>query len=196
MVIFFQVSGIVGLERGELQEIDPAILGLQSIRGQADAARSAARFETACQLVDRARAMKSRIWSSPRLANAVDLVGRLQPPRERPWVGVPRLLPGEQGQPELQGGQQVCRDSSVCYPALLCHYPFPVQATRQRPCPLGLGCLPTWEGVEMLLHLLEAHTLDCVELLCKYSILLPLILIHLSWSCDHFLDINPFVLEL
>ena len=37
----------------------------------------------------------------------------------------------------------------------------------------------------MVLHLLEAHTLDCLELLCKYPFSLPLILALLSRSSDH-----------
>ena len=141
IVIFFQVSGIVGLERGPHQDVDQAVLGLQALRGQADAVRASTRFETASLIVERARALKSRIWSSPQLANAVDLANRVQNPRERPWVAVPRLLPGELGQPEQQVGQQLCADSSACYPAVLCHYPFPVLEQRQRPCPLGGGVL-------------------------------------------------------
>ena len=170
-MVFFQVSGIVGLERGPLQEVDQAVLGVEALRGQADAVRASTRFEMAGLIVERARALKARVWSSPRLANAVDLYSRVQVPRERQWVTVPRLLPGDLGQPALQEGQQVCADSRACYPALLCHYPFPVLVQRPRPCPLGLGCLRTWGGVEMVLHLLEAHTLDCLELLCKYPFL-------------------------
>ena len=162
---------MVGLERGEFQGVDQAVLGLESLRGQADAVRASSRFELAGRLAERVRALKSRIWSSPQLANAVDLYQRVQPPREREWVTVPRLLPGELGQPERRGVQQLCPDEQACYPAVWCHFPFPVLAQRARSCPLGGGCLRTWEGVEMVLHLLESHTLDCLELLCKYSFL-------------------------
>ena len=162
---------MVGLERGEFQGVDQAVLGLESLRGQADAVRASSRFELAGRLVERVRALKSRIWSSPQLANAVDLYQRVQPPRERDWVAVPRLLPGELKQPGRHGAPQLCSDEQACYPAVWCHFPFPVLAQRPRSCPLGGGCLRTWEGVEMVLHLLESHTLDCLELLCKYSFL-------------------------
>ena len=161
---------MVGLERGEFQGVDQAVLGLESLRGQGDAVRASSRWELAGRVVERVRALKSRTWSSPELANAVDLYQRVQLPRERDWVAVPRLLPGEVGQPERRGVQQLCSEQA-CYPPVWCHFPFPVLAARLRPCPLGGGCLQTWEGVEMVLHLMESHTLDCLELLCKYSFL-------------------------
>ena len=148
--------------------MDQAILGLESLKGQGDAARASSRQELARHLVERLRGMKARTWSSPQLSNAVDLYQRGNPARERDWVAVPRLLPGEPGQLGRRGAPQLCSDEQVCFPALWCHFPFPVQHRRRRSCPLGGGCLWTWEGVEMALHLLESHTIDCVEMLCKY----------------------------
>ena len=161
----------MGLERGEFQGVDQAILGLESLRGQADAVRASSRQEQAGRLAERLRTLKARTWSSPQLSNAVDLHQRVQHPREREWVPVPRLLCGELGQPEHRGVQGLCSDEQACYPAVWCHFPFPVQRQNLRPCPLGGGCLWTWEGVEMVLHLLESHTVDCLEMLCKYLFL-------------------------
>ena len=170
------------MERGQHQPVDPAVIGVQALRGVTDARLSLERFQQAGTLVQRARSQKAVVWSTPGLAQAVDLALRAQGPTEVQWLSIPPLLPGSLSESHPPGTRVLCADSSVCWPPIICHYPFPVLAQQERLCPISRGCLPTWGGVEMVLHLLEAHTLDSLELLCKYFFALPLIF--LPGSCD------------
>lgn len=170
------------MERGQHQPVDPAVIGVQALRGVTDARLSKERFQQAGLLVQRARSQKAVVWSTPGLAQAVDLALRAQGPTEVQWLSIPPLLPGSLSESHPPGTRVLCADSSVCWPPIICHYPFPVLAQQERLCPISRGCLPTWGGVEMVLHLLEAHTLDSLELLCKYFFALPLIF--LPGSCD------------
>ena len=164
------------MERGPHQPVDQALIGTQALCGITDARHAKDRYKQARLVVQRARSQKSVVWSTPRLAQAVDLAMRAQGPTKVQWLSVPPLLPGSVPETHVPETRVLCPDSAECWPPVICHYPFPVLAQQERLCPVSIGCLPTWGGIEMVLHLLEAHTIDSLELLCKFLFALPLIL--------------------
>ena len=120
------------MERGPHQPVDKALIGVQALRGLTDAQLNKDRYEQAGLLVRRARSQKSVVWSTPRLAQAVDLAMRVQGPTEVQWLSVPLLLPGSLSESHPPGTRVLCPDRSVCWPPVICHYPFPVLAQQER----------------------------------------------------------------
>ena len=182
------MAGIFGSERGLLPPVDLAVSGVQLSRASLDSQQSVDRHALARRVVRELRARQDVVWRNPRLAASVDLVTRLQLPSAPQGLSFPLLLPGFSGQP--QGPFQLCADSSQCYPPIVVHWPFPVVSQAERSCPFSLSCLRTWEGMDTFLHLLETHTVDCLQLLGKFLDFTFYVCSEVVRNCDDFLEIE------